>query len=347
MDLSWESLYAQFPGLSSPISGHDRFNPDDFFEQPKKKKVCVEEVDDSALMYMEESFDLDKLTELSAISEKDIMTETTVKFENAIKQESNSQQIFYPSDSQQFYEEESKQPILVAKPQIDLINIHQLVNALPPESEEFLQDLLSESKANTYDLPVNANVESEVPSTKPRIILPKGTIAYTLDLVPGTSDMYVVSETTNTLNNSDLLSLGLTSTTDGIHLVPSTSSVVPSQSPTPASPLQSHVVPSPSHYASVDSPAPCSSSDSEWTPARSAPYSRRSKISPEERKKRKMEQNKTAAVRYRQKKHREAQEHQEEREALITKRDSLKKEADGLAAELSVLKKLMREFGYG
>ena len=304
-----------------------------------------------ALMYMEESFDLDKLTELSAISEKDIMTETTVKSENSLKQEPNSPQLFYPTDSQQFYEDETKKSILLAKPQIDLTNIHQLVNALPPESEEFLQDLLSESKANTYDSPVVksvvANVESEIPSTKPRIILPKGTIAYTLDLVPGTSDMYVVSETTNTLNNSDLLSLGLTSTTDGIHLVPSPSPVVPTQSPTPASPSQSHVVPSPSHYASVDSPAPCSSSDSEWTPARSAPYSRRSKISPEERKKRKMEQNKTAAIRYRQKKHREAQEHQEEREALITKRDSLKKEADSLAAELGVLKKLMREFGYG
>merc|ERR1711868_116426 len=47
-------------------------------------------------MYMEESFDLDKLTELSAKSEK------------SLKQEPNSPQFFYPTDSQQFYEDETK-----------------------------------------------------------------------------------------------------------------------------------------------------------------------------------------------------------------------------------------------
>ena len=74
-----------------------------------------------------------------------------------------------------------------------------------------------------------------------------------------------------------------------------------------------------------------------------SPYSRRSKKSPEERKQQKMEQNKTAALRYRQKKHHEVQKYAEEKEVLIEKREKLQKEAESLSTELHYMKKLMKE----
>jgi len=86
-----------------------------------------------------------------------------------------------------------------------------------------------------------------------------------------------------------------------------------------------------------------SSSDTEWAPIRGSPYQRRTKKSPEERKLRKMEQNKTAALRYRQKKHDESYMLHREREELQVNNEHLKKTASELSLELKYIKKLVKE----
>jgi len=420
MDLSWESFYAQFPGLSSP-AGCDGFDVDLFFEKndktKKNKDVLIEEyVPDNALVYMEETLDLDKLTELSSLTTKDISNETTNMVVEIPKEEVKSAPTSPESCSALYYynyEENnnaqcagnrslnSSNSALVQKPLLDVVKLAQV---LPPDSEEFLQNLLYESEANTFTSSTEELTQLEpltppsppaavVPSTpvqvdsdvtnsedesneaitanipKQRILLPKGTIAYTLDLIPGTNT-YVVTESrvpvpenitsAATLSNNDLLSLGISSTSvpekmdettylDSLQ-VPYSSSVAAS----PASPKSEASwssntleVPYPS-----ESPSPFSSSgsDSEWVPTsnewgqtRGTPYGRRSKRTPEERKLRKMEQNKTAALKYRQKKHKEMNKSNIERDELLIKNGELKKTASELSTELKYIKKLLKE----
>lgn len=423
MDMSWESFYAQFPGLSSP-AGCDGFDVDAFFEKNEKTKknnshaVIEEHVTDNALVYMEETLDLDKLTELSSLTSKDITNETTNMVVEVPKEEVLSAPITPESCSALYYynydESNNVQPAdkshALVKPVLDsnlnFVKLADVVDVLPPDSEEFLQNLLYESEANTLtsteefsqyepltpvsplavvpSTPVqvdsdaiNSEDESKeeiaVNSPKQRILLPKGTIAYTLDLIPGTNTYVVtesrvpVPENTNTtisgtLSNNDLLSLGMSTTTSlpekmEEETTTSLDSLQVPYSSVAASPksevswsVNSLQVPYPS--PSVDSPSPPSSSgsDTEWVPSsnewgetRGTPYGRRSKRSPEERKMRKMEQNKTAALKYRKKKHQEMNKSSIERDELLSKNIELKKTAGDLSTELKYIKKLLKE----
>jgi len=433
MDLSWESLYAQFPGLSSP-AGCDDFNVDLFFEKndkPNKNKDAVieEYVPDNALVYMEETLDLDKLTELSSLTSKDITNETSNMVVQTSKTEVNSATASPENCSALYYYNydessnvqcasnrsslENSNHTLFNKSVLNSnINLVKLAEVLPPGSEEFLQNLLYESEANTFtsteEFPVDepevnefnsteefvqlepltpssplavvprspAQVESDdeskkattVHTAKQRILLPKGTIAYTLDLIPGTNT-YMVTESTipvpentntsiaGTLSNNDLISLGISSTTTIPEKMDETSLdflQVPYQSPAAASPKSEASWSGNNLQVSYSSPTPSpfssSSSDTEWTPAssdweesRGTPYGKRVKRSPEERKARKMEQNKTAALRYRQKKHKEINNAQIERDDLHKRNVELKKTASDLSTELKYIKKLLKE----
>jgi len=409
MDLSWESFYAQFPGLHSP-AGCDGFDVDLFFEKNDKTKknnkdaVLEEYVPDNALVYMEETLDLDKLTELSSLTSKDISNETHMVVEIPNEEVKPVSSLYYYN-----YDEsnnvksktnkslDSSQHAVVKKPVLySNQNLLKLADVLPPDSEEFLQNLLYESEANSItsaeefsliepltppsplavvpSTPVQAesdedesNITSSIP--KQRILLPKGTIAYTLDLIPGTNT-YVVTESrvpvpenanasvANTLSNNDLLALGISNNTylpQKIEDRTPDSLEVPYPSAVAASPnsevswcgsnnLQvSYPSPSPSPSTSSGSDTEWVPSSSEWGETRGTPYGRRSKRSPEERKMRKMEQNKTAALRYRKKKHQEMNKAQIERDELVAKNEVLKKTASDLSTELKYIKKLLKE----
>jgi len=409
MDLSWESFYAQFPGLHSP-AGCDGFDVDLFFEKNDKTKknnkdaVLEEYVPDNALVYMEETLDLDKLTELSSLTSKDISNETHMVVEipnEEVKPESSL--YYYNYDETNNVQSKTnksldstndavvKKSVLYSNNQ----NLLKLADVLPPDSEEFLQNLLYESEANTItsaeefsviepltppsplavvpSTPVQAESDDESKirpsSPKQRILLPKGTIAYTLDLIPGTNT-YVVTESrvpvpenanasvANTLSNNDLLALGISNNTylpQKIEDRTPDSLEVPYPSAVAASPnsevswcgsnnLQvSYPSPSPSPSTSSGSDTEWVPSSSEWGETRGTPYGRRSKRSPEERKMRKMEQNKTAALRYRKKKHQEMNKAQIERDELVAKNEVLKKTASDLSTELKYIKKLLKE----
>jgi len=420
MDLSWESFYAQFPGLHSP-AGCDGFDVDLFFEKNEKTKknkdaVLEEYVPDNALVYMEETLDLDKLTELSSLTSKDISNETHMvveipKEEVESASEGCSALYYYNYDESNNVQctgnisLDSSNHAVVKKPVLysNNLNFTKLAEVLPPDSEEFLQNLLYESEANTItsteefalvepltppsplavvpSTPVQVesdavNSEDECNETitqnipKQRILLPKGTIAYTLDLIPGTNT-YVVTESrvpvpedsktsvAGILSNNDLLAMGIPSTTHLPEKMEETTSLdpfeVPYPSPVAASPkseaswsssntLQvSYPSPSPSPSTSSGSDTEWVPSSSEWGETRGTPYGRRSKRSPEERKMRKMEQNKTAALRYRKKKHHEMNKSQIERDELLAKNEDLKKISSDLSTELKYIKKLLKE----
>jgi len=410
MDLSWESFYAQFPGLHSP-AGCDGFDVDLFFEKNDKTKknnkdaVLEEYVPDNALVYMEETLDLDKLTELSSLTSKDISNETHMVVEipnEEVKPESSL--YYYNYDETNNVQSKTnksldstndavvKKSVLYSNNQ----NLLKLADVLPPDSEEFLQNLLYESEANTItsaeefsviepltppsplavvpSTPVQAESDDESKirpsSPKQRILLPKGTIAYTLDLIPGTNTYMVtesrvpVPENTNasvagTLSNNDLLALGISNNSYFPGKIEDTTTLdsleAPYSSAVAASPnsevswsgsnsLQvSYPSPSPSPSTSSGSDTEWVPSSSEWGETRGTPYGRRSKRSPEERKMRKMEQNKTAALRYRQKKHQEMNKSHMERDELVAKNEVLKKTASDLSTELKYIKKLLKE----
>lgn len=95
----------------------------------------------------------------------------------------------------------------------------------------------------------------------------------------------------------------------------------------------------------------CSSNgDSTWSPtsasdsdADSRRGGRRSRFSPEDRKERKKAQNRTAAERYRQKRKVQEETIDEEEQKLIDGNNELKNEVTKLKAEVSCVKRLMRE----
>jgi hypothetical protein len=273
----------------------------------------------------------------------------------------------------------------------------KLADILPPDSEEFLQNLLYQSEANTFTSsigeytqlePLQVEVQSSPPSSPPavvpnspaqsdesnestpnspkqRILLPKGTIAYTLDLIPGTNTYVVtesrvpVPENTNapiegTLSNNDLLTLGISDLSSFPEKMEATSLdtlKVPYPSPGPASPKSesSWISNQVAYPSSSPSPYSTSGSDTDWVPTtewdetRGTPYGRKSKRTPAERKMRKMEQNKTAALRYRKKKHEEMNSSEKERDELRNRNEELKKTAGNLSTELKYIKKLFKE----
>jgi len=411
MDLSWESFYAQFPGLHSP-AGCDGFDVDLFFEKNDKTKknnkdAVLEEyvVPDNALVYMEETLDLDKLTELSSLTSKDISNETHMVVEipnEEVKPPSSLS--YYNYDETNNVQRKTNKSLhstndaVVKKPVLcsNNPNLLKLADVLPPDSEEFLQNLLYESEANTITSAENCSLietltppsplavvpstpvqnesddESNITPTSPkqRILLPKGTIAYTLDLIPGTNT-YMVTESrvpvpentdasvAGTLSNNDLLALGMSNNSYFSGKMEDTTALDSLEVPYPsavATPPNSEVSWSGSNSLQVSYPSPSpspstsSGSDTEWMPSssewvetRGTPYGRRSKRSPEERKMRKMEQNKTAALRYRKKKHQEMNKAQIERDELVAKNEVLKKTASDLSTELKYIKKLLKE----
>jgi len=421
--LSLESLYAQYTGPSSP-SGCDVFDVDSFFVKNDKTKeiskdaLLEDHALDNALVYMEETLDLDKLTELSALTSKDI-NDTTIMVSEGPEEEVHAVPTTAESCSSLYYynyEDNSKvqceqsldsSSAIIRKPVLDVSNLDfgKLAAVLPAGSEDFLQNLLYESEANTLSssteyIQINpltpTSPSAVVPGTpgqlesdcnnseddstevtkeeslavgsnspKQRILLPKGTIAYTLDLIPGTNT-YVVTESrvpvpentatsiAGTLSNEDMHTLGIScNTSSGKKEFTSLDALqVPYQLPVVASPEPQPVwndnmlqVPYPS-----SSPSPASS-DSEYTPSSNewvqtpgTPYgTRKAKRSPQERKMRKMEQNKTAAVRYRRKKHEEMNNAQMERDELRSRNVDLNKTASDLSLELKYIKKLLKE----
>lgn len=118
-------------------------------------------------------------------------------------------------------------------------------------------------------------------------------------------------------------------------LVPS----YPSDSSPPASSPLSTIAPSPVSPVSLVKPK-----DETYIPPSPKPVTKRSnKLTTKQRKERKKDQNKTAALRYRQKKKDQLSVLIEQEKALETTNKKLKMEVDSLSTEIEYLKKLWTE----
>ena len=84
-------------------------------------------------------------------------------------------------------------------------------------------------------------------------------------------------------------------------------------------------------------------SDADDSPAASEPKGKRRKLTKTAKKERKREQNKQAALRYRKRKHGEAEEVEDKREELEALNSDLKRQVKALSTEISYLKNLWME----
>ncbi|KAF7648680.1 hypothetical protein LDENG_00153220 [Lucifuga dentata] len=117
-------------------------------------------------------------------------------------------------------------------------------------------------------------------------------------------------------------------------------------SPPPTSPprsFRSRPYPEPKFRASPPSPSATSGRSSSLQAARGSGNERASLKAPRDRKQKKMEQNKTAATRYRQKKRAEKDALTEEHVMLERKNMELTEKAESMAREIEYLKELMEE----
>lgn len=140
--------------------------------------------------------------------------------------------------------------------------------------------------------------------------------------------------------------MGLTTTTSTPTTVASTSEVIRSSPPTTPPKRSSRTRPYPDPYK--DSPlSPCDSDDDDdddiTSPQGSGWDEKVSLKAPRDKKSKKMEQNKTAATRYRQKKRAEQEALLTEHTILERKNVELKEKAESMAREIEYLKELMEE----